>query len=88
MNIQAAVEAPRFTKYTFSGFDVEMENRFSGKTREELTARGHQIKVLGDFFEPRWRRASRLLRDFATGMNLRHMDSAERWPGRGGITIF
>src|SRR5262249_37955597 len=38
MNIQAAVEAPRFTKYTFSGGDVMMENRFSPKVRDELTA--------------------------------------------------
>jgi gamma-glutamyltranspeptidase/glutathione hydrolase len=28
MNIQAALEAPRFTKYTFTGCDVMMEDRF------------------------------------------------------------
>jgi gamma-glutamyltranspeptidase / glutathione hydrolase len=68
MNIQAAIEAPRFTKYTFTGCDVEMENRFSGKTREELTAWGHQIKVLGTF-SARVGGGQAVLRDFATGVN-------------------
>ncbi|MGB2637604.1 MAG: gamma-glutamyltransferase [Candidatus Acidiferrum sp.] len=68
MNIQAAVEAPRFTKYTFTGCDVEMENRFSGKTRDELTARGHEIKVLGPF-SARVGGGQAVLRDFATGVN-------------------
>jgi gamma-glutamyltranspeptidase / glutathione hydrolase len=68
MNIQAAVEAPRFTKYTFTGCDVEMENRFSGKMREELAARGHQIKVLGPF-SAEVGGGQAVLRDFATGVN-------------------
>jgi gamma-glutamyltranspeptidase/glutathione hydrolase len=68
MNIQAAVEAPRFTKYTFSGCDVEMENRFNGKVRDELTAKGHQIKVLGTF-SSRVGGGQAVLRDFATGVN-------------------
>lgn len=68
MNIQAAVEAPRFTKYTFNGCDVMMENRFSGKVREELTAKGHQIKVLGTFSSSVGG-GQAVLRDFATGVN-------------------
>jgi len=28
MNIQAALEAPRFTKRTFAGCDVQLESRF------------------------------------------------------------
>jgi gamma-glutamyltranspeptidase/glutathione hydrolase len=68
MNIQAAVEAPRFTKYTFSGCDVEMENRFNGKVRDELTAKGHQIKVLGTY-SSRVGGGQAVLRDFATGVN-------------------
>ena len=68
MNIQAAVEAPRFTKYTFSGCDVEMENRFNGKVREELTAKGHEIKVLGTF-SSRVGGGQVVLRDFANGVN-------------------
>lgn len=68
MNIQAAVEAPRFTKYTFNGCDVEMENRFNGKVRDELTEKGHQIKVLG-VFSSRVGGGQAVLRDFATGVN-------------------
>jgi gamma-glutamyltranspeptidase / glutathione hydrolase len=49
MNIQAALEAARFTKLTFGGCDVQMENRFSSKVREELTAKGHKIEVMGAF---------------------------------------
>src|SRR6202023_3416141 len=47
MNIQAALESPRFTKYTFAGCDVMMENRISGGVRKELTEKGHSIEVLG-----------------------------------------
>jgi gamma-glutamyltranspeptidase / glutathione hydrolase len=68
MNIQAAMEAPRFTKYTFSGCDVEMENRVNGKVRDELTAKGHQIKVLGTF-SSRVGGGQAVLRDFAAGVN-------------------
>jgi gamma-glutamyltranspeptidase/glutathione hydrolase len=68
MNIQAAVEAPRFTKYTFNGCDVEMENRFNGKVRDELTAKGHQIKVLGTF-SSRVGGGQAVLRDFTAGVN-------------------
>lgn len=68
MNIQAAVEAPRFTKYTFAGCDVEMENRMPGNARNELTAKGHQIKVLGTF-SSRVGGGQAVLRDFTTGVN-------------------
>jgi gamma-glutamyltranspeptidase/glutathione hydrolase len=68
MNIQAAVEAPRFTKYTFTGCDVEMENRVNGKVRDELTAKGHQIKVLGTF-SSRVGGGQVVLRDFTAGVN-------------------
>jgi len=49
MNIQAALEAARFSKHTFGGCDVQMENRFSQKTREELAAKGHKIELMGAF---------------------------------------
>ncbi|HYL62177.1 MAG TPA: gamma-glutamyltransferase [Candidatus Methylomirabilis sp.] len=68
MNIQMAVEAPRFTKYTFNGCDVMMENRINPKVRDELTAKGHQIKVLGTF-SGEVGGGQVVLRDFATGVN-------------------
>jgi gamma-glutamyltranspeptidase/glutathione hydrolase len=49
MNIQQALESPRFTKMTFEGNDVEMENRISENVRTGLEARGHEIKLLAPF---------------------------------------
>jgi len=49
MNIQAALEAPRFTKLTFGGCDVMIENRVPAKVRDALGGRGHRLEVLGDF---------------------------------------
>jgi gamma-glutamyltranspeptidase/glutathione hydrolase len=49
MNLQAALEAPRFTKVTFGGCDLLMEDRVPAATREELARRGHLIEVLGSF---------------------------------------
>src|SRR5438445_699082 len=47
MNIQAALEAPRFSKHSFGGCDVMMENRIPQKVRDELAAKGHQIALKG-----------------------------------------
>src|SRR5260370_16887105 len=49
INIQAALEAPRFSKHTFSGCDVMMENRFGQNVRNELTSKGHKIEVKGPY---------------------------------------
>ncbi len=68
MNIQAALEAPRFTKLTFAGCDVRLENRFSQKTRDELTAKGHQIQLMGSF-SAAMGGGQAVVRDFATGVN-------------------
>jgi gamma-glutamyltranspeptidase / glutathione hydrolase len=68
MNIQAALEAPRFTKLTFGGCDVMMENRISGAARNELSAKGHKIQVLGTF-STAVGGGQAVLRDFATGVN-------------------
>src|SRR5712692_5946589 len=50
MNIQAALEAPRFTKGTFEGLDVEIEPRIPENTRAELARLGHELKVLDSPF--------------------------------------
>jgi gamma-glutamyltranspeptidase/glutathione hydrolase len=68
MNIQAAMEAPRFVKHTFGGCDVLMENRFSQKVRDELTAKGHIIQVMGAYSSSMGG-GQAVLRDFATGVN-------------------
>jgi gamma-glutamyltranspeptidase/glutathione hydrolase len=49
MNIQAALEAPRFTKLTFGGCDLSMEPRVPEAVRLALTARGHALKVLSTY---------------------------------------
>jgi gamma-glutamyltranspeptidase / glutathione hydrolase len=68
MNIQAALEAPRFTKTTFAGCDVQMENRFSQKSRDELKTLGHEI-VLRGTFSSNVGGGQAVLRDFSTGVN-------------------
>ena len=49
MNVQAALEQPRFTKDTFEGCDVQMEETVPADIRAGLTQRGHQIKLLEPF---------------------------------------
>ena len=68
MNIQAAIEAPRFTKLTFDGCDLDMEDRISSTVRDDLTRRGQQIKVDGAFSSVVGG-GQAVERDIATGMN-------------------
>jgi gamma-glutamyltranspeptidase/glutathione hydrolase len=49
MNVQAALEQARFTKGTFEGCDVQMEETVPEPVRAELTKRGHQIQLLEPF---------------------------------------
>jgi gamma-glutamyltranspeptidase/glutathione hydrolase len=68
MNIQAALEAPRFSKQSFGGCDVMMENRFSQKVRDELTGKGHKIDLKGAFTSSVGG-GQAVMRDFAAGVN-------------------
>jgi gamma-glutamyltranspeptidase/glutathione hydrolase len=45
MDIQAALDAARFTKPTFSGCDVLMESRIPESVRTQLEQKGHNITV-------------------------------------------
>lgn len=49
MNIQEAVEAPRFTKLTAGGCDVDIENRVTADVLDGLSARGHRYRLLADY---------------------------------------
>ena len=50
MNIQAALEAPRFNKHVLGGCgDLWMEARVPQATRDELAKRGHHLTVVGEF---------------------------------------
>lgn len=49
MNIQAALEAPRFTKPAAGGCDLLIEARVPDIVRGELEQKGHRLEVRGDF---------------------------------------
>ena len=68
MNIQAALEAPRFTKQTFSGRDVQIEDRVPAAVRAQLAAKGHQLELRGDFAGAVGG-GQAVMRDFAAGVN-------------------
>jgi len=68
MNIQAALEAPRFTKVTFEGCDVIMESRIPEAVRAELTSRGHEI-ILQGAFSSQMGGGQSVRRDDASGVN-------------------
>jgi gamma-glutamyltranspeptidase/glutathione hydrolase len=68
MNIQAALEAPRFSKYTFSGCDLDMEDRISEQTRADLAARGHVI-ALRHGYSSHFGGGQAVRRDFKTKVN-------------------
>lgn len=68
MNIQAAMEAARFTKASFGGCDVDMEDRIPADVRSALAARGHLIRTDGDFSE-RMGGGQATERNFSTGVN-------------------
>ncbi len=69
MNIQAALDAPRFSKETFPGCDVNLESRIPASIRGELTALGHQIVLRGDFSASRMGSGQAVQRNFKTGVN-------------------
>ncbi|MEZ5403334.1 MAG: gamma-glutamyltransferase [Bryobacteraceae bacterium] len=49
MNMQAALEAPRFTKLNFSGCDVMVERRVPEDTQKALREMGHSLDVQQSF---------------------------------------
>ena len=68
MNIQAALEAPRFTKLTFGGCDVMIEARVPADVRAELAERGHRVELQGDFSS--WMGGGQaVIHDSTTGVN-------------------
>lgn len=68
MNIQAALEAARFTKLTLGGCDVLIENRLPAETLNALRARGHALEVRNGF-DDIMGGGQAVLRDVSTGVN-------------------
>src|SRR5258706_1557189 len=81
MNIQAALEAPRFSKRTFGGCDVLMENRIAPNVRNDLTSKGHKIEVKGTYSAP-MAGGQAVCRDLSTGVN--YLASEPRKDGEAG----
>ena len=68
MNIQAALEAPRFTKLNFAGCDFMIEDRVPEAVRQGLMDRGH-ILTLHGAFSTSMGGGQAVLHDSATGVN-------------------
>jgi gamma-glutamyltranspeptidase/glutathione hydrolase len=68
MNIQAALEAPRFRHTAFFGCELLIEGRFPQKVRDELTSKGHKLELKGAFSSAVGG-GQVVVRDFATGVN-------------------
>lgn len=69
MNIQGALDMPRFSKETFPGCDVNFESRISQAVRDSLAAMGHQIVMRGDFSSTRMGAGQAVMRNFTTRVN-------------------
>jgi gamma-glutamyltranspeptidase/glutathione hydrolase len=68
MNIQAALEAPRFTRLSFSGCQFMIEDRVPASVREALLKMGHQLDVRGDYSS--WFGGGQVvMHDSSTGVN-------------------
>ncbi len=81
-NIQAAMEAPRFTKLSFHGCDLDLENRLPGATIAELKAKGHLLQMHNGCSN-RFGGGQAVMRDFGTcWRQLRRLRSAQRWRRR------
>jgi gamma-glutamyltranspeptidase/glutathione hydrolase len=68
MNIQAALDAPRFSKDTFPGRDVSLEARIPRSIRQQLAAMRHEIVLRGDFSSVRMGSGQAVEHDLAGGM--------------------
>ena len=68
MNVQAALEAPRFTKKTPAGCEVWIEDRVPLDTLQQLSERGHEIRIKRPYTQEMGR-GQAILHDSRTGTN-------------------
>jgi len=68
MNLQAALEAPRFTKLNFGGCTFMIEDRVPEAVRQMLIERGHSLQVLGAYSNPMGG-GQAVMRDSDAGVN-------------------
>jgi gamma-glutamyltranspeptidase/glutathione hydrolase len=68
MNLQAALEAPRFTKRNSTGCDLSIEVRVPAATLQQLSERGHQIAIRREYTQEMGR-GQAILHNSKTGTN-------------------
>ena len=68
MSLQGALEAPRFFKNNAPGCDVYIESRVSEETLQQLSERGHEIRIGREYVETMGR-GQAILHNSKTGMN-------------------
>lgn len=68
MNIQKALESPRFTARGAPGCDVKIEFRVPAQTLQQLSERGHQIQIQREYTQAMGR-GQAVLHDSKTGVN-------------------
>ena len=68
MNIQAALEASRFVKYSFSGCEVEVDAGVPQPVLDRLRAKGHEVSVTRRFSQEMGR-GNAVLHDRELGVN-------------------
>jgi gamma-glutamyltranspeptidase/glutathione hydrolase len=68
MNLQQALESPRFTKRNANGCDVSIESRVPLNTFQQLSERGHQIAVRRPYTQEMGR-GQAIMHDSKTGTN-------------------
>src|SRR5438270_883308 len=68
MNLQQALETPRFTKFNPSGCDVLIESRVPAEALRELNDMGHEVAVRREYTQEMGR-GQAILHDAETGTN-------------------
>jgi len=68
MTLQEALEAPRFYKDNAPGCDVYIESRVPAQTFQQLSERGHQIRIGREYVETMGR-GQAILHNSKTGLN-------------------
>jgi gamma-glutamyltranspeptidase/glutathione hydrolase len=86
MNLQEALEAPRFAKNNADGCEVSIERRVPEATVQRLTAMGHIVRSVREYLETMGR-GQAILHDSKTGTNYAASDpraDGRRYRSRSG----
>jgi gamma-glutamyltranspeptidase / glutathione hydrolase len=73
MSLQQALEAPRFFKNNAPGCDVYIESRVPAQTLQQLSERGHEIRIGREYVETMGR-GQAILHNSKTGTNFAASD--------------